>query len=404
MKGLGEELLENLKLLAKAKRLDEKEVLESLKESLIVAARKYTGIQKHFEVEIDEETSEIKVFLSVEVVEDFPDYEGDLTAEEVAEMDEKFMLIDDATDYDEEAEEGDQLYIEVDLSEFGRQTVQTAKQILLQKIRESERRRIVEEYSDRIGMLVQGEVRLLERAGAVVALPTTEALLPIRDQLRRDRVKIGDEVLAVIKGVSDNPKGAQVLLSRTSSLFLTALLEREVPEVYDGVIEIKGVSRDAGNRSKVAVWSDDDKIDPVGSLVGSKGSRIQGVVRELSQERIDVIQWSADFETYVKRCFQPADVLEIHKVPTVGRIVIVVGDDDVALAFGKGRQNARLASQLLKRSIDIYAATEWSELSDMERTAALTPREGDRLLEVEVEEVEEESRDKFSELDALFSE
>jgi N utilization substance protein A len=396
------DVVANLKELAKEKKLNPEVVLDSLKEALIMAARKYTGIQKRFEVEIDEESESIRVYLNVEVVEDFPDPPEGATADEVARMDEHYMLLDEAEDYNEDAQVGDQLTLEVDIEAFGRQAIQQAKQGLLQKVRDAEKKRVLAEYSTRLGTLISADVTQIERGNLIMNLGTTEAILPARHLMRRDRFRQGDKVLALIADVSDGSKGAQVLLSRTDNRFLIELIKRDVPSVFDGTVEIVSVARDAGVRSKIIVRSRDERMDPVASLIGQRGMIIQGITRELNNERIDIIPWSEDLHSTLRRAFSPCEVRRIEEVPGVARIVVTVNDDDVAIAIGKNRSNLRLVGQLLGRTIDAFGDREFNEMSPEEQESLLSPRHNDKPLSNEASAQQSRQRDKFSELNALF--
>lgn len=396
-------LIESLGSVAEGKNIDSEIILESLKEALITAARKYTGIQKRFEVDIDEETSEISVFLSVEVADDYPDVDEELTAEEVARIDEGYMLLDEAQEYNEDAQIGDLLEMEIPIQGFGRMAIQTAKQILMQKVRDAEKVRIIGEYSDRIGTLVDGSVQQVDRGNILVQLGKTEAVLPPREQIRKERYRQGDPIKAYIADVADTARGAQVILSRAHNQFLVELFKIEVPEIYDGIVELKAVSRDPGYRAKISVHSHDDRIDPVGACVGMKGNRVQSIVRELSNERIDIVPWSDDLATFIKRAIAPADVRKLVFVPETTRVVMVVADEDLSQAIGRNGQNIRLASQLVGREIEIYGEDQYLALSDEERTAIESERQGDTLLSPEEIEAEQAAAEKFSKLEDLFS-
>ena len=404
MKKLQPELIESLKQVSTDKHISAEIVIDSLKEALITAARKYTGIQKRFEVVIDEENHEITVTLSVEVVDDYPDYPEDATAEEVAKFDEGFMLLDEAEDYNEEVEIGDLLEIEIPIDGFGRMAIQTAKQILMQKIRESERQRIMDDYEGRIGTIVSGEVQQVDRGNILIKLGQTEAILPAREQIRKERYRQGDAVRAVISNVSDSAKGAQVVLSRADNRFLEELFKIECPEIYDGIIELRGAARDPGYRAKISVFTHDEKIDPVGACVGMKGNRVQAIVRELSNERIDIVEYSSDFLTYLRRTLSPIEPVKVVEVETTKRVVVVLSDEDISLAIGKNRQNLKLCNQLLNRSLDLYAESEFAEKSEEELEEILNPRERDVLLTEEEIEATSTKADKFSELNSLFKE
>ena len=261
-------LLDVLKEVVEDKSVDDSVILDALKKALISAARKYLHIEKKINVDIDMETNEVHVFLNVEVVDDYPDYDPNMTAEEVAEMDEGYMLVDEARDFNEDAQAGDSLYMELPTSSFGRQAIQTAKQLLTQHIRSAECQRIMDIYRSRIGTIINGTVLRLEQRNVIVDLGNKiEAELPAREQIPHERLTQGASVKAVIARVEESTKsGAQVILSRSNADFLKALLRQEVPEIYEGTVEIKAVARDSKNRrAKIAVYSRDEKIDPVGA-------------------------------------------------------------------------------------------------------------------------------------------
>ena len=399
-------LLEGLKAIAEAKHIPNDVVLESLREAIVTAARKYKQMPKHFDVDIDEETGEVKVKLSVEVVEDFPDYPADATAEEVAALDAKYMLLDEAREYNPDVEIGDVLEEEVPIEVLNRTAVQAAKQLLMQKTRDAENKRIVEENKDRIGMLQSGTVQQIDHGALVVKIGTTEAVMPLREQIRRERYAIGDAVLGVIDRVDDGSgrdggnkggsSGARVILSRASGRFLEELLRKEVPEIADGVVEIKGVARDPGFRAKVAVASRDDRIDPVGACVGMRGTRIQNIVRELSNERIDIVQWTSELPAYIRKALSPADIRKMVEVKGTDRILLVISDADLSQAIGRNGQNVRLASKLVGRNLEIIGESDYMAHSEEERQAMAMPREGDRPLE-------DASASARAKADALFS-
>lgn len=395
-------LIESLGNVAEGKNIDSAIILDSLKEALITAARKYTGIQKRFEVDIDEETSEISVFLSVEVADDYPDVDEELGAEEVARIDEGYMLLDEAQEYNEEAQIGDLLEMEIPIQGFGRMAIQTAKQILMQKVRDAEKVRIIGEYQDRIGTLVDGSVQQVDRGNILVQLGKTEAVLPPREQIRKERYKQGEPIKAYIADVADTARGAQVILSRAHNQFLVELFKIEVPEIYDGIVELKAVARDPGYRAKISVMSHDDRIDPVGACVGMKGNRVQSIVRELSNERIDIVTWSDDLSTFIKRSLAPAEVHKLVFIPETTRVVVVVGDEDLSQAIGRNGQNIRLASQLTGREIEIYGEIQYSEFTDEERQAIESERAGDTLLSPEEIEAERNAAERFAKLEDLF--
>jgi N utilization substance protein A len=391
-------ILENLNLIAKTKNLDSGIVLDTLKQALVNAARKYLDLQKNIEADVDAESGEIGVFLRVTVVEDYPDVDPELTAEEVASVDEGYMLIEEAKEYNEEAAAGDYLEMEIPIENFGRAAIQAAKQMLLQKVRDAEREKIFEDFQDKIGSLVSGQVQQVDRGNILISLGKTEAILPLREQIRKERYRQGDTIRAYISDVGVNTKGPQVTLSRTHPMFLARLFELEVPEIGDGVVSIRGVARDPGFRAKIAVSTKDDRIDPVGACVGMKGNRVQAIVRELSNERIDIIHWNEDLHVYIRRSLSPANIKQITEIPD-GRVVVIVGDEDLSQAIGRGGQNVRLASKMVGRELDIYGETEFAGLDDATREALFKPRAG----AVTEDATGAATSSKFSELESLFA-
>ena len=369
-------LVEVLKEVMEAKNMDDEIIEGALKQALISAARKYLHIDKKIEVDIDKETNDIHVFLRVEVVDDYPDYDPNMTAEEVEEMDEGYMLVPEAQEYNEDAQPGDFLEMEVPTTSFGRQAIQTAKQLLTQQIRDAERLKIMNTYRGRVGTMISGEVLRLEGRNVIVSLgKQTEAMIPPREQIGHERLVQVQSVKAVIARVEESAKnGAQVILSRASGDFLKELFRQEVPEIYEGSVEIKGVAREPGYRAKIAVYSRDEKIDPVGACVGMKGARVQTIVRELGNERIDIVHWNENLDVFITRALSPANVVKLSEVPGTRRVVVVINDDNLAQAIGKNGQNVKLASQLVERDLDVFGEKEWSEKDDEAKAQVLAPR------------------------------
>ena len=369
-------LLEVLKGVVDAKNMDDTVVIGALKQALIQAARKYLHIEKKIEVDIDTESNEVHVMLRVEVVDDFPDYDPNMTAEEVEAMDEGYMLVPEAQEFNEAAQAGDLLEIEIPVTAFGRQAIQTAKQLLTQHIRDAERQKIMDTYRGRIGTMVSGEVLRLEGRNVIVSLgKQTEAVLPPREQISRERLAQGASIKAVIARVEESSKnGAQVVLSRASGDFLKELFRQEVPEIYEGTVEIKGVAREPGLRAKIAVYSRDEHVDPVGACVGMKGARVQTIVRELGNERIDIVHWNPDLDVFIQRSLAPANIVKMSEVPGTRRVVVVINDENLAQAIGKNGQNVKLASQLVERDLDVFGEKEWSEKDEEAKALVMTPR------------------------------
>ncbi len=369
-------LIDVLKDVVDAKNMDDSVIVNALKQALISAARKYLHIDKKIEVDIDTENNDIHVFLRVEVVDDYPDYDPEMTADEVEKLDEGYMLVPEAREFNEDAQPGDVLEMEVPTTSFGRQAIQTAKQLLTQQIRDAERQKVMDTYRSRIGTMISGEVLRLEGRNVIVSLgKQTEAVIPPREQIGHERLVQGQSVKAVIDRVEESVKsGAQVILSRASGAFLKELFRQEVPEIYENTVEIKGVAREPGYRAKIAVYSRDEKIDPVGACVGMKGARVQTIVRELGNERIDIVHWNPDQDVFITRALSPANVVKLADVPGTDRTVVVINDENLAQAIGKNGQNVKLAAQLVGRNLDVFGEKEWSEKDEEAKAQVLTPR------------------------------
>ena len=372
-------LLEVLKGVVEAKDMDDSVVLNALKEALVTAARKYLHIEKKIDVDFDMETNEVHVYLRVAVVDDYPDYDPNMTAAEVEKLDQGYMLVEEARDFNEDAQAGDFLEMEIPISAFGRQAIQTAKQLLNQQIRDAERQKIMDTYRSRIGSMVSGEVLRLEQSNIIVKLgKQTEAMIPFREQIKRERWEQGNSIKAVIARVEESSKnGAQVILSRANGDFLKELFRQEVPEIYEGTVEIKGVAREPGFRAKIAVYSRDEPIDPVGACVGMKGARVQTIVRELGNERIDIVQWNPDLDVFIQRALTPANVIKQIHVPETRRTVVIISDENLALAIGKNGQNVKLAAELVQRNLDVFGEKEWSEKDDETKAKITSPSVAD---------------------------
>ncbi len=344
----GFDLTDALSQIVSLRGLDRDFVIETLKESIIAGVKKRFGTSDNLEVDIDMTTGEIAVKRKRNVVEEVenPDLEVDL---------------DKARSLGYKGEVGGELVETIPLEDFGRSAIMVAKQIMFQRVREAERERIYEGYSDRIGDIVTGTVQQVDKRGVTVNLGRTEAILPLREQIYTERIRQGQTVRAFILDVRKTSKGPQVILSRTHPDFLKKLFQFEVPEVYEGVVQLKSVAREPGDRSKIAVYSKDDKIDPVGACVGVKGSRVQAVVRELNGEKIDVVQWSSDVSLFVSRSLSPAKVLKCVLNERAGSARVVIVDDQYSLAIGRGGQNARLAAKLTGLKIDILSESQYKD-------------------------------------------
>jgi N utilization substance protein A len=368
----GFDLTDALAQIVSLRGLDRDFVIQTLKESIIAGVKKRFGSSDNLEVDIDMETGDIAVKRKRNVVEEVenPDLEVDL---------------EKARSLGYKGEVGGELVETIPLEDFGRSAIMVAKQIMFQRVREAERERIYEGYSDRIGDIVTGTVQQVDKRGVTVNLGRTEAILPLREQIYTERIRQGQTVRAFILDVRKTSKGPQVILSRTHPDFLKKLFQFEVPEVYEGVVQIKSVAREPGDRSKIAVYSKDDKIDPVGACVGVKGSRVQAVVRELNGEKIDVVQWSSDVSLFVSRSLSPAKVLKCVLNERAGSARVVIVDDQYSLAIGRGGQNARLAAKLTGLKIDILSESQYKEQLERDKESlvmlAKTPGVSNKMVD-----------------------
>src|SRR5262249_30745147 len=279
--------------------------------------------------------------------------------------------LSEARGIEPDIEIGQELIQELSLEDLGRNAIAAAKQVLVQRVREAERERIYEDYHDRVGEMVRGTVQQVDRGNIYVKLDRSEAILPPREQIARDRFHQGDHIKAYIIAVDKAARGPQVVLSRTHPEFLRRLFEAEVPEVAEKIIEIKGISREPGSRAKISVISNDDKIDAVGACVGIKGSRVQAIVRELGGEKIDIVPWSHDAVVFVTRALSPAKVLEATVQDGEQRILVTVADDQLSLAIGKGGQTARLAAKLTGWKIDLISKSERERQKEYEKRSRI---------------------------------
>jgi N utilization substance protein A len=345
------EILAAFRELSNSKQLDRSELHGLLQDGIHAALAKKHGANVQAEVEIDEDKGTIRIVLLKTVVEEVTDASREVLLEEARFEDPEFQV-------------GDVMEIPVDFAEFGRGAVQAAKQRIIQRVREGERTRIRDEFAGRVGDLLSGEVQQIERGKLVVMLNKfreAEAIIPYREQNHREHYHQGEPVRAVLKRVEDTPKGPRLILSRSDALFVQALFKLEVPEIQQGIVEIKAAAREVGSRTKIAVTSRDDAIDPIGACVGLKGARVQAVVNELGGERIDIVPWSPDPERFAKLALAPARVARVFSDPISRTIEAVVDEDQLSLAIGRNGQNVRVASELTGWKIDLFSSREWIE-------------------------------------------
>lgn len=329
----------------KDKGIDKEVLIEALESAMLKAAEKRFGAGKDIEAHYNEDFDEIELFVFKAVVEEVEDPDLEI-------------LLDEAKELDPEAALGDSLGVKLDPSEFGRIDAQTAKQIIIQKVREAERNIVYEEYKDKLSEIITGIVQRFEKGDIIVDLGRTEAVLPKREQVRREGYRQGDRIRGVVIDVNNEAKGPQVVISRVHPSFLIKLFQMEVPEIYEGIVEIKGAAREPGDRAKIAVMSNNSDVDPVGACVGMKGSRVQTVVQELKGEKIDIVHWSEDPALFVKNTLSPAQIARVIVDEDEHAMEVIVPDDQLSLAIGKKGQNVRLAAKLTGWKIDIKTETE----------------------------------------------
>ena len=370
-------ILNAIREITNVKQLDREELHTLLEDGILAALAKKYGPTVQAEVKIDEDSGEIRITRLRAVVEEVTDPSREVSLEE-------------AQVYDEGFEAGDMLEEPVDFSDFGRTAAQAAKQRIIQRVRERERTRIRDEFTDRVGDLLSGEVQQIERGKLVVMLNKfreAEAIIPYREQNHREHYHQGEPIRAVLKRIEETPKGPRLILSRADGLFVVALFKLEVPEIQQGIVEIRATAREVGSRTKIAVFSKDDAIDPVGACVGLKGSRVQAVVNELGGERIDIVPWSSDPERFAKLALAPARVARVFSDPLAKTIQAVVDDDQLSLAIGRNGQNVRLASELTGWKIDLYSSREWLERGGETPLFAPLPEE-EAAVDVRLSEIE----------------
>ena len=342
------ELLLVADAVAREKSIDREEVLEAMEQAIQKAGRAKYGHEKDIRATIDRRTGDVRLSRWTEAVEN-------------VENEETQIPVNIARKFKPEINVGEHLVDPLPPIDFGRIAAQTAKQVIVQRVREYERKRQYDEFKDRVGEIVNGTVKRTEYGNLMVEIGHAEALLRRDELIPRESFRNSDRVRAYIYDVRDEPRGPQIFLSRTHPAFLAKLFAQEVPEIYDGIIEIKAVSRDPGSRAKMAVISRDSSIDPVGACVGMRGSRVQAVVAELQGEKIDIIPWSPQAATFVVNALAPAEVTKVVMDEEAGRVEVVVPDEQLSLAIGRRGQNVRLASQLTRWDIDILTEAEESE-------------------------------------------
>lgn len=373
------EVLEALGQIIREKNIDKELIWETLTSGLVAAAKKRFETGDNLDVRIDEKAGIMEIVAIWDVVDEVEDPETQKTLAEAREI-------------DPDAEVGAQVEQKLPLDDFGRNAIQSVKQVVVQRVREAERENIFETYKDRIGDIVTGSVQQIDRGNIIVKLERAEAMLPWREQIRRERYRQGETIRAYILDVQRTTKGPQIILSRACEDFLDLLFRMEVPEIHEGIVEIKATAREPGDRSKIAVFSHDERVDGVGACVGMKGTRVQAVVRELNNERIDIVPWSSDPSSFVTQALRPAEVAQVNILNIEDKDMrVVVEDDQLSLAIGKAGQNARLAAKLTGWNIDLIKRSDL-ERQLMEETFGVDKPE---------EDVAEEESNGVGELDSL---
>ncbi|MCP9469693.1 MAG: transcription termination factor NusA [Nitrospira sp.] len=372
---MNRELISVIDEIGRQKGIDKARVIGAIESALQTAAKKRFGQAENIQVEIDPKTGEISVVSKKVIVDQVTNPKAEISLEE-------------ARQYDADAEIGDEIGSLIEMNELGRIAAQTAKQVIFQKVREAEWEAVQKEYSTRQGDLVNGVVLGMERRNYIVDIGKTEAILPIQEQIPRETYRRGDRIKALLLEVRRTPKDVQVILSRSHPQFVAKLFELEVPEIMEKIIEIKSVVREPGDRTKIAVVSREKGVDPVGACVGVKGSRVQAVVRELRGEKIDIITWTQDPRVFIAEALNPATIEKVGIDEEKKSALVVAADSQLSLAIGKNGQNVRLAARLTGWKIDIISATEYEKEKverDKEIKAALAE-------EAEAQRLQEEAR------------
>ena len=335
----------------KDKGIDKTTLVETIKAAMLTAARRRYGQLKDIEAQYNEGAGEVELFEFKTVVSDVRNAEMEISLEEAKEL-------------DPESECGDSIGMKLDTTEFGRIAAHTARQVIIQRLRDAERDNIYNDFKDRVGEVVNGTVQRFEGRDMIVNLGRAEALLPYREQVHNVSYRHGDRVRAYIYDVRQDTKGPQVMLSRTHPALLVEFFKMEVPEVYEGIVEIKGAAREPGERAKIAVISHDPDVDPVGACVGMRGIRVKSVVQELQGERIDIVPWSEDSAKFICNALSPAQITKVIIDEDAKIMEVIVEDDQLPLAIGKKGQNVRLAAKLTGWQIDIQSVTGSDKLSE----------------------------------------
>lgn len=359
---IGPALFEATEQLEKEKGITKDVVLDSLCDAMVTAYKKHVHIKEssNLEAEIDEETCEIGIFRTKQIVEEVEDPSLEISLEEAQEL-------------LEDAEVGDEIKIEVTPDNFGRIAAQSAKQVITQRIREAERKIILDEYLDKKGTLVTGIIQRVESRNVIINIGKTEAIMPSREQIRGEYYKANNRIRVYVVDVRETQRLPQVIVSQKHPKIVQELFELEVPEIEDGLVEIKSISRDAGFRTKIAVWSNDPEVDAVGACIGPRGSRIQTIVSELKNEKIDIVRYSPDPVEYIVNALSPAQIVSVDVLrddEESREALVVVPDDQLSLAIGRDGQNVKLAHRLTGWKIDIKSLSQMEEYDNNQEESA----------------------------------
>jgi N utilization substance protein A len=361
------DLLRTIEQVSRDKGIDAKILIEALEEAVRSAVKKKFGLEYELEVSFNMEIGEIEVFEFKEVVDEVTDERIQVSLEKAREL-------------DPESEIGDSLGMKMDTDALGRIAAQSAKQVIMQRLREAERDAVYGEFKDRKGEIINGIVQRIDKGAIIANLGKAEAELPVREQIPKEAYTQGDRVRAYIYDVKQFSRGPQIVLSRTHPNFLSALFESEVPEISEGIVTIMQVAREPGSRAKIAVASRDKDVDPVGACVGMKGSRVQAVVQELRGEKIDIVPWDPDQAKFVCNALAPAEILRVIVDEENRAMEVVVPDDQLSLAIGKKGQNVRLASRVTNWKLDVRSESEYNKLlKEGYKSLLMLPGVGEKL-------------------------
>lgn len=354
---MNSEILAGLEYFERDKGIKREVLLEAINNAVLTAARKAVGPAKDLRVELDPKSGEMKAYAKLTVVEKVANKHDEI----------RFDL---AKKFKADVQLGDELEVPVTPRDFGRIAAQTAKQAMMQRIRQAEKEMIYDEFKDRAGEIVNGTVRRFERSDVIVDLGKFEAVMPNKERVQTEDYNIGDRLRAYVVAVENGMRGPEIIISRSHPNFVRRLFETEVSEIADRTVEIKGIAREAGYRTKIAVWSANEKVDPVGACVGMRGARVKNIVRELNNEKVDIIRWSPEVKEFVLEALKPAKIKSVTLDEAKKSILIKVDEDQLSLAIGKRGQNARLTSRLTGWEINIEQDKTAKELVDTKKESA----------------------------------